>query len=255
MSTPLVSILLTHHLPINREYLDACLRSIEAQVGGITAEVILASTYAPEDFPSWVRVVVDDNAPRWVNKINLAAKLAHPQSKYFLVLNDDVILSKTCIAQMVWTMGDNKWVMNPMSQCDNGWLFAAPIILAKEDGTRALDRRFYELKDLEGWEDAVMRYETGLNLLVLPPYVCFYCTMIPRTVWEQVGPLDEGCHSSHDDEDYCMRARMHGIPAVVNMGAFALHFGGRTSSIQDTDADRKKTLDYFNAKWGQNRHV
>ena len=253
-ATPLVSVLMCHHLPENRKYLDACLRSLEAQEG-CDFEVILAyDNYEPEGLPSYVRKFRVADGLRWVHKINVGARQADPESKYFFLLNDDVILAKHTIATLARKCANFGVVMNPMSQCDNGWLFNANITLNNPGpqgkySSRQLTKRFYAFEELAEWQDAIIHHKPGPDLVHFESYVCFYATMIPRTVWNAVGQLDEGCLSSHDDEDYCMRARKLGVPSAIDFESFALHFGGATSAKTTTDQDRAETLAHFNKKW------
>lgn len=249
---PLVSVIVCHHLPENRKYLDACLRSLEAQEG-VDIEVILVhDNYTPDGLPSWAQVHRVPDGYRWVHKVNVGVKKSDPKSKYLLLLNDDAILAKHTIASMAAKAGNNPVILNPMSQCDNGWIFHTPITLRpKEGGSKRLDKRFYAFEELEHFQDAIIHYPRGPELVVQAPYVCFYATMIPRVVWNAVGELDESCKTSHDDEDYCLRARNLGIQSLIDFESFALHFGGATSSTTTSEEDRMATHSYFDKKWGR----
>ena len=52
--------------------------------------------------------------------------------------------------------------------------------------------------------------------------------MMPKTVIEKVGSLDAKMEVRGNDVDYCFRARALGIPSLIHLGVFALHFGDRT---------------------------
>ena len=80
-------------------------------------------------------------------------------------------------------------------------------------------------------------------LTIDPGWISFYCAMIPKTVLNRVGDLDEKLDVRYNDTDYCERARKLGIPSMINLGAFALHFGDRslpkcTTAEQYADADK-----------------
>lgn len=249
--TPLVSVVLCHHDPANRKYLDACVKSLWWQEG-VDIEVILISSYFVVGLPNNVKQTVAPEGYRWVHKANLGVSLTDPKSKYLLLLNDDVILAKHTIESMSRKLGDFGLILNPMSQCDNGWLFNAKITLTRYDEVcKDLTKRFYAFEELQGFVDSVIHHPRGMNLLHPENYVCFYATMIPRAVWNAVGPLDEKCRTSHDDEDYCYRAKKLGIISAIDFESFALHFGGATSASTTTDADREETHSYFNQKWGR----
>lgn len=253
MTAPLVSVIVCHHLPENRKYLDACLRSLEAQVGVDIEVLLMTDNYVPQDLPNYVQHHIVPDGSRWVGKVNLGVPKTDPRSKYLMILNDDVILSKYAIATMSRKTGDGGVIMNPMSNCDNGWLYHTPIELVTDAGPYfPLDKRFYEsLEELHGLEWLIVAKPPGPNVVIPVPYVCFYATLIPRSVWNSVGPLDLQCRLSHDDEDYCYRARNIGIQSMVDLESFIFHFGGRTSSKTDTDPERAETHAYFNKKWGR----
>lgn len=243
--SPLVSVVVAHHMPENRPYLDACLKSLEAQVGVDIEVLLMTDNYLPENLPKWVQHHVVPDGSRWVGKVNAGVPKTDPNSKYLMILNDDVILSKHAIATMSRNAGDYGVIVNPMSNCDNGWLYNAEIIV----GDRLLAKRFYTYREMEDHIDAIIEKPPGPKIRLAEPYVCFYSTLIPRAVWNVVGELDLQCRLSHDDEDYCYRARKLGIQPVVDMEAFIFHFGGRTSSITDTDPERAETLKHFKSKW------
>ena len=62
-----------------------------------------------------------------------------------------------------------------------------------------------------------------------PQTVSFFCAMIRRTAWEQLGGVDEIYQAgSFEDDDFCLRARLAGYRLVVVTNAFVFHEGGRT---------------------------
>lgn len=251
MIKPAVSVVVCTHLEENRKYLDACLNSLEAQKG-IDFEVILVSSgYLPDGLPKWLRHLHVDESLGWSEKVNAGVELSDPVTKYLFTLNDDVILSKHALATMVRKAGDSAILLNPMSNCDNGWVYHARITLEDPitEDKKLLTKRFYTYEELDGWQRAIMLHKPGADILLTVSQICFYATLIPRKVWNQVGILDPLCKYGYDDEDYCRRAAKFGIPSLIDLESFVLHFGGATSSKTNTQEMKDETVNYYRAKW------
>lgn len=66
--------------------------------------------------------------------------------------------------------------------------------------------------------------------------VCFVCVLIPRRVWDTVGPMDESYTTyGHDDDDYGHRVRVAGFKCGV-LGGITVHHGFGELSMNGTYA-------------------
>lgn len=254
MNKPLVTCIVCTHLPENRRYLDACLKSLEAQVGVDIEVLVMASFPYPIGLPEWVRLYHCEAGMGWTHKINAGASLSDHESKFLMLLNDDVILAKHTIASMVRKSIGKLTIMNALSNCDNGWTYNANFILENEKGYKfPLDKRFYEYEDIhENWHRAIMNYRPGLDATVAVRQVCFYATLMSKGVWDAVGGLDQRFGTAgYDDEDFCLRALKIGIQPTIDFESFTFHFGGRTTSkigVPEVTAEAKR---YFEEKHGK----
>ena len=250
--TPLVSVIIPHHLDENHEYLKLCVDSVLASEGVDFELLVVADTVNPPD------MVITD--PRmnliWDRSLNLVSKklnwaATQARGKYLWLISDDVMVSKSSMRVMVDGMGENQIICNPMSNSDNGSQFwgdvGFPVKLSREEllsmnsGT-----------DLVAWYEGYRSEGTRLTVPFLIPvrhFVAFYCTMIPKTVWEQVGELDDRMDFRHNDQDYCIRAAQLGIPSMINLGAFALHFGDKTLPKVTTPEQLNECTRVFQEKY------
>lgn len=74
---------------------------------------------------------------------------------------------------------------------------------------------------------ASIAYRSGLR--DEPQRLVFFCVVVRRTLWLQLGGLDESYGSGNfEDDDFCLRARMAGSRLAVVEGAFVFHHERRT---------------------------
>ena len=244
----MVTVVVPHHLNKNDPYLYWCLRSIVASEG-IALDVICISDapMAPE-VPEGVTLVHNLMLSNVTKKWHTGLKMSDPKSKYVMLISDDVMVSKYTIAELAETIGDEMMIINPGSNCD-------------------ATTRYYTVFDLAGWpiphkctinqiagkEQLVLDYPKSKRILLDPGWVSFYCTMMPKAVIERVGGLDESLDVRHNDVDYCHRARMAGIPSLINLGAFALHFGDQSLPYCTTKEEYQSADQAFQAKYSMAR--
>lgn len=251
--TPTVSIVIATYLKDNQAYLDKCLESIKRQVweGDFSFEVILVSSgeHIPT-VPEYITHYHSDVRMHYPEAINHGVKLTNPESRYLMLLNDDTILARHTLATMAYKCSVGPVILNAMSNCDNGWMYNARIVLKNGIDEMHLSKRFYTLHELDRFHEAIMHHPRGADILLRVPYVCFYGTMMPRYVWNSVGGLDPKFKTGHDDEDFCMRAARLSISSFIDLESFIFHFGGVSANAVITDAEREENKEYFKSKWG-----
>ena len=226
--TPLITVISVHHLNENDKYLHWSLTSIMASVG-ISFEVICLSD-APEcpKVPDGVRLIHDKDLINVTKKWNKGLELASKESKYVVLISDDVMISKYMLAELADTIGDNLWIMNPASNCDATTRYKTEFILNDSFGNSRKVSLKSTLEDIWGFEYGVINFPKERRILIDTGWISFYCTMFPKAVLKAVGELDERLDVRWNDYDYCARARKLGIQSLINLGVFCLHFGDRT---------------------------
>lgn len=239
---PEVTVCVTHHLNENDKYVKACVRSLLASVG-VEIEVIVVSD-APKPLMLWpdsrVQLIWSGEFVTVPDKWKEALRVADPSAKLFLMVSDDVMVSKYMIADMVHAFKNvGEAIIAPMSNCDAT--------------TRYLANTGFPLKmELEGLvaESRIIDYPTTRRLLLLPQdWIGFYCVMMPKSVIEKVGHLDPSMEVRHNDVDYCFRARALGIPSLIHLGVFCLHFGDKTIPRCTTDEQYDASDKAFQRKY------
>lgn len=241
---PQVTVIVPHHLNQNDSYLHWCLYSISQSVN-IDLEIICISDAEKEpeiQVPGTILLVHDRQLSNVTKKWHHGVKIASPKSKYIMLISDDVMVSKWTIGEMAQTIGDHKIILSPASNCDATTRYHAQFQLFKYrpyhgTGIPELTHPTPEaitlglkstLEDIKGFEQQVIDFPRERKILLNPGWVSFYCTMFPKSVIESVGGFDEKLDVRGNDVDYCHRAAKLGIPSLIHLGVFALHFGDRT---------------------------
>lgn len=246
---PLVSVIIPFHQIKNQRYLDLCLKSLLNQTTPFEIIVISGCETKPW-VPSFVRTIHQKDQTPYGYKINLGIEAAHPESKYIFLAQDDLVFSRGSLDHMVRMLGDQNAIINPLSNCDNGWLYHVNFDL-KNNNNKILNlKRFMRFEDIEGHIDELLNFQDGYDMLFKTSYVATYATLIPKTVINVVGKLDERFENGYEDTDYCLRALQKGVYCFINMASFIFHFGGATSSETMTDPIRLQNHNRFMEKWG-----
>jgi len=240
------------HDPKNQEYLDLCLRSLNYQ--DVDKEVILVDSsidgHKSEAYP-WLKTVKVDNSTNSAVAGNIGFRNASSASKYFLFANDDTIFTVGSVAELMGAMGENRCIMNAFSNCDTEWLHWREMSLYNEGKSLVLPR-FFDMNLVRGFEQQLIEYPLEKRTVIPVPYVCFYATIMPQSVWWDVGQLDENFESGPDDRDFCMRAAKLGIPSMINLGPTIWHFGGTTVNSGESEHVKQRRLK--NAKYFYEKH-
>jgi GT2 family glycosyltransferase len=244
---PLVSILIVTHN--SAEFVPLCL------------EALLRST----SYPAFEVIVVDNaSKDRTVERIaefarrderihlirseenigfaagnNLAAKAA--RGEYLILLNIDTIPTPGWVERLMRHI-----VLDP------GVGLVVPV--TNSIGNEAKIRvKYNNLAEMERFalSIAVERMGECLDLRIGP----LFCGLVPRTVWDRVGPLDERFKfGMFEDDDFSHRIRKAGLRVVAAEDCFVHHFGGGSFS-KLTPARYQEVFEankrLFEEKWGR----
>jgi GT2 family glycosyltransferase len=177
-----------------------------------TAEAVRASFAA-------ARVVAGDGTLYWARGMQLAeANAISARPDYFLWLNDDVTLDADALDRLLGTAEafPDAIIAAALLDPDTGAVAYSGVVLGKWHPLRA---RLVEPGDHP------VAVDTFNGNLVL----------VPRVVYERVGPIDGGFSHSQADFDFGLRAREAGFRVVLAAGAFgACRRGVRQGGFDDT---------------------
>lgn len=250
-----VSLIIPTYLASNQRYLDVCLKSIANldYPKELLETVIVASNgFQPTIPDGLIRPTIIKTYERlhYAAAINLGVRSASKDADFYFLISDDVILTRDCLKIMVANAGESQYIMGATSNCDLGTKHALFMGYSRPDGIVRLDSHQYRYENLEehlpGLYNATSFYMEGM---IRFDYLCFYAVLIPRSVWQKVGTLDETFKSGQEDVDYCKRALKLDVPCAMSLSAVIWHFGGVTADQVLTDEVRKTNKEYFKAKW------
>lgn len=247
----MISIVLVTYLKQNQRYLDLCIESLSRQTYKDFEVILISSGEHIPTCPDWVKHTHLEERHHYPEGVNAGVKLTNPDSKYLMLMGDDCFLTETALENMVGALGDNQLIINPLSNCDNASSYTLILGYEQDKEFKQLTQRFYRYDDLKDVFEPMMKahsvYPPGL---IVRPFVCFYATMIPRSVWNKVGKMDPNFKTGQDDVDYCRRAMNLGISSGVVLNAIIWHFGGVTADAALTNDIRQKNIEYYKSKWG-----
>lgn len=245
----LVSVQIIHHENDSQKYLDWAIKSVAAQTYKDVEVLVMDSTVNGAKVPEWVRHVRTDRQMTGPQATKLGTIVAHKDTKYHLLCNDDVIMNKHAIEEMVFTAGDDPVVVNPFSNCDLGWLYWVPIELTNGSGGHfKVTERFNDYEDIKGYEHSIITYPKPSRVYLTQQQHCMYATLVPKRVWDDLGGYDENLLMGYSDTDFCIRARHAGAQLVTAMSAFIWHYGGATTKHKPR-VRQEKDREYFKKKW------
>jgi len=252
---PIVSIVCVTHLESNKHYLEACLKSID-NLGypkdKLDVVLISSGDFFPDFFlkAPWINHHHYQSRLHFPEAVNEGVKKTNPLSKHLLIINDDVILTRFSLANMVQAVGHTKAIIGPISNCDNYVKYNLIFMLNGNHFTN----RFYRLEEnsspdlIKSMMNQNSHYPGGV---IYQGQMFFYCILIPRDVWNIVGPLDPNFKTGQDDIDYSKRCAQKRIPMVVALNALVWHAGGATADKCLTPEIRQENIKYFTQKWSE----
>jgi GT2 family glycosyltransferase len=218
-SAPLVSIVVVTWN--GRQYLDACLEAVAAQVG-IHAETILvdnASTdgtveYVRERYPS-VRIVALSENRGFAGGNNAGVREARGQ--FVALLNNDTVPEPTWLQTLVAGIDEKARFALVTSRIV--YMHDPRLIDSAGDSLLSSGGAF---KRHHGASVDVARESTEVF------GVCGAACLMPKRVFDELGGFDEDFFASHEDVDLSYRARLLGYRCLYVADAVVRHHGSAT---------------------------
>jgi GT2 family glycosyltransferase/glycosyltransferase involved in cell wall biosynthesis len=228
---------------------ERCLASLVEHDDAGPLQIIVVDNASADETPQRLRAWADADPARRRVILNADNRgfgpavnqgLAAASGDYLVVLNNDTIVGPG------WTRG-----MRRHFEVDPGLGLICPITNnIGNEAQVALPGRTPEEVFL-----SARRYSFQRSGRLLPlPNVAFFCVMMPRRVYEAVGPMDEQfVPGFFEDDDYCLRVREKGFTIGCAEDVFTYHelsasFDAEGATRRQAIFERNKAL--FEKKWG-----
>lgn len=197
-------------------------------------------------FPS-IELIVNDEKKSFAENANKALTLGSEAEADVFILNNDIVFTQGWIDPL---LNGLPVLCSPISNQHLSYTF----------GDLSL-KPAMDLEDFEGRERefaaivAAHRQKTrGLKQVLSTP---FFCVKLPYCVYKEVGFFDTSFGvGGAEDNDYCLRAYLHGYGLFLALDSYVLHFQGKSTwrggESKDETRDRnEKYVEAFRTKWGE----
>lgn len=247
-----ITVIIPTYLDANKPYLDLAIESVRRQREKLDVDlIVVSSTKEKQVLPSWVNHIHKEERTSFSKANNIGIKAADPNTKHFFFLNDDAIIPDNTLHYITTAAAENDVILNPMSNCDNYRAFVTSFALPGNHGQWAIIPQQLRIDYItnNGLVDAIFefnKYIIPTNVLIPQHRVCFYGTLIPKKVIDKVGLFNEELIAGFEDEDYCVRARQHGINNFISLNCVLFHFSGTTADVVLTAEERRKDIETYN---------
>lgn len=254
MSNPKISIIIPTLNEKSKPYLDLCIdgiMSLNYPRELLDVSIISPTTYVPKyDGVKNMHHPTDERS--FAEAVNYGILNSDQSSKHVFLLSDDTIPTRDSLQNLVNSIGDCELLMAATSNCDRGWKYDLHFTIPDNNGELlSIDNRYFRIKDLQGLEWN-LKNSSSLYLqgVVYTDTLCFYAVLIPRSVINKVGLLDEKFRDGYEDSDFCHRAKLIKIPCAFELSSLIFHAGGATTSETLTAEITASNKKYFFEKWG-----
>ncbi|NWA26171.1 glycosyltransferase [Pseudomonas gingeri] len=246
LPVPKVSVVvLTYN---NLELTKACLDSLLNESDYANLEIVVVDNHSTDDTPAFLAEWAEAGPDRIIilnqdNKGFAAGNnqgLAAASGDYLVVLNNDTIVTAGWIKGLMRHLIDND---------DIGIIGPVTNNIGNE---ARITTRYSHLAAMHAEASSITRKQMGqwfeINTLA------FFCVMIPRSCYEQIGGLCEDYGLGFfEDDDYCRRVQHHGLRAACAEDVFVHHH--LSASFNKLGAEKKQALfeknrAIYERKWG-----
>ena len=243
---PLASIVVLTHNGL--DFTRACLESLERQTCYPNWELIVVDNASSdgtveyvEEFArtrSYVRIVPHQENIGFAAGNNAGARAA--RGDYLIFLNNDTYVTRGWLGDLVrhFDQRPDLGILNPVTN---------------NIGNEA--RIDVTYSDMQEMAREAARFTSQRRGKTMELDVCaFFCVMVPRRVWDDVGELDEQFGLGFfEDDDYARRLKSKGYTLACAEDVFVHH---HLSASFDTLGEERKRQQFeqnralFEAKWG-----
>ena len=244
---PKVSIIVVTYN--NLEITQACLHSLEQYSSYPNLEVIVVDNASDDGTRDYLRdwathgtnriVVLNDENTGFAAANNIGMRTA--TGDYFVLLNNDTYV----------TPG---WLRTLLAHVRRDRTIGLIGPVTNNIGNEAkIEIQYSDMAEMQAKAKRYTREHMGQTFPLRT--AAFFCVLIPRKVFEDVGPLDETFgRGFFEDDDYCRRVEKMGLRVLCAEDVFVHHqlsasFSQIKSEARQALFDKNKAL--YEAKWGK----
>lgn len=235
---PIVDIIIASYN--NVEYLKMCINSIQMNTLH-PYHIIISDGGSNEEVWEYLRnlkgiTVIGDKSIRLSFSETCNAGIQASTTKYFVILNSDVIVSKCWLTSLVEKMEteDRLASCGVLSNCDRGWLHSAP---GKPTYPMTLEKSGIDLhpamkiEEIKPYVEELYKFMEESNkkfkgIFVRQDWVAAYATIFARCAINEVGLFDPTYINNAEDLDLMTRLNKFGYKTGQAIDSFVFHFGG-----------------------------
>jgi GT2 family glycosyltransferase len=215
-----------------KQYLEACLASIQETASGLRYELLVADNGSRDGsvealrgrFP-WVTWVLNEGNVGYARANNQGLEVA--RGRYLLLLNNDTIVLPSALARMIAFLEERPKagivgckVLNPDGTVQ-GTARSFPGVMNALFGRHTLLTRAFP--ENRFYRRYILSRDEGPEGPMEVDWVSAACLLARREVYQDVGPLDEDFPLYFVDTDWCRRAKARGWQVWYDPGAEIVH--------------------------------
>lgn len=252
LGQPLVSVLIPNMDHV--EELTTCLDSLFSKTSYANYEVLIIENNSkePETFAYYEKLKEEHSnlrVIRWGKAFHYAAMhneaVMEARGEYLLFLNNDVEIRN----------GD--WMMEMLSHCQRDEVGAVGAKLYYPDGTIQHAGVVIGFGGVAGHLFAGTAgdqegYMAALVSVRQVSAVTAACMMTKKSLYGQVGGMDESFQVAYNDVDYCLKLRTLGKEVLFTPYAELTHFESKSRGLEDTPEKKRRLMreaKHFATKW------
>lgn len=247
---PLVSIIIPNK--DQSEALKKCLDSIQEKTSYRNYEIIIVENNSeePETFAFYKKIAGEKiKIVTWEGEFNYSAinnfGVRHARGDYLLLLNNDVEIIN----------GD--WLTEMLSHCQRKEVGIVGAKLYYPDNTIQHAGIIIGIGGVAGsvfvgLPRAFSGYLHKASIQLDLSAVTAACMLVKRSVFEQVGGLEEKLKVAFNDVDFCLRVREKGYLVVYDPYAELYHYESKTRGAEDTKEKIRRfqtEIEYMRSHW------
>ncbi len=254
IGTPLISIMIPNYE--HKAELETCLNSIFEKSTYPNFEIVVIENnsksdeifaYYDEIQKKWPNVQV----VRWQGPFNYSAinnyGASFANGKHLTLLNNDTeVISPDWIQEMLmFSQRSDVGAVGAMLYYPDDTIQHAGVILGI-GGVGGHSHKYFKRNNY-GYMSR-LTYAQNLSAVTAA------CLMVKKSIWDQLGGLDEDFQVAFNDVDFCIRIRQAGYLNVWTPFAELYHYESKSRGIEDTSVKRKRfesEVRRFQARWAK----
>lgn len=246
---PLVSIIIPNK--DQKDTLEKCLKSIEKSTYQNYEIIIVENNSTDEEIFEYYEKIKSDRIKviRWPDEFNYSAinnfGVKHAKGDYLLLLNNDVeVITENWLEEMV-------------GNCQRKDVGAVGVKLYYPDDTIQHAGIVIGIGGVAGavfvgMPRAYTGYLHKASIQQDLSAVTAACMMVKRSVYEEIGGLEEKLKVAFNDVDFCLRVRDKGYLVVYNPNVELYHYESKSRGTEDSKEKVRRfqnEIEYMRSHW------